>query len=188
MSELENLRLSLPAYAADIKLNLASALLNDGTSPLTDERRWGSAIAAAIACRNPRLVEAVEREAANRIDAAHIEAARMAAAVMAMTNVYFRAVHMTQDAELSSQPSGLRMNALARHGIAEADFELFTLAASVVKGCEGCTKAHIHGARRHGVGTADIQAILRLAAILHGAATVLDAVGASTQIESEVAA
>lgn len=188
MSELENLRQSLPFYAADIKLNLGTALLSEGTSALTNERRWGAAIAAAIACRNPQLVEAVEREAAGRIDAKYIEAARMAAAVMAMTNVYFRAVHMTQDAELSSQPSGLRMNALARHGIAEADFELFTLAASVIKGCEGCTKAHIHGARRHGVSMIEIQAILRLAAILHGAATVLDAVRASTQIASEVAA
>ncbi|WP_146604563.1 carboxymuconolactone decarboxylase family protein, partial [Rhodoplanes roseus] len=118
---------------------------------------------------------AVEAEAAGAIDATTAEAARTAAALMAMTNVYYRAVHMAGDADLGKLPAGLRMNAMTKHGIAQADFELFGLAASAVKGCEGCTRAHVEGARKHGVPLPAIQAVLRIAAVVHAAATVLDA-------------
>jgi alkyl hydroperoxide reductase subunit D len=104
---------------------------------------------------------------------------------MAMTNVYYRAVHMAQDSELSRLPAGLRMNGLTKHGISQADFELFGLAASAVKGCEGCTKAHIEGARKHGATVQTVQAVLRVAAVIHATATVLDARRARPLLPSE---
>ncbi|MDC7788458.1 carboxymuconolactone decarboxylase family protein [Rhodoplanes sp. TEM] len=179
MSLLETLRQELPDYGKDIKLNLGSLLGAGAVPELTAAQRWGSAVAAAIAARQPRLLAAIAAEAAGTTDAATIEAARTAAALMAMTNVYYRAVHMAGDAELARLPAGLRMNALTRHGIAQADFELFGLAASAVKGCEGCTRAHVDGARKHGVPLPAIQAVLRIAAVVHAAATVLDAATAA---------
>jgi alkyl hydroperoxide reductase subunit D len=179
MITLESLRQGLPDYAKDIRLNLGSLLGPEGLPELSPAQKWGSAIAAAVAARHPALTAAMEAEASPHIDAATAEAARTAAALMAMTNVYYRAVHMADDADLARLPPGLRMNAMVKHGIAQGDFELFGLAASVVKGCEGCTRAHIDGARKHGVAIPAIQAVLKLAAVIHAAATVLDAAPAT---------
>jgi lipoyl-dependent peroxiredoxin subunit D len=175
MTSLESLRQALPDYAKDVRLNLGSLLGPEGLPELSPAQKWGSAIAAALAARHRGLVDAVEAEAAAHVDAATAEAARTAAAIMAMTNIYYRAVHMADDADLSRLPPGLRMNGLIKHGIAQSDFELFGLAASVVKGCEGCTRAHVAGARKHGVSAPAVQAVLKLAAVIHAAATVLDA-------------
>ena len=174
-SPLESLRQSLPDYARDIKLNLGSLLGADGLPDLPKTRKWGAAVAAAIASRNAALTHAVEHDALLLMGEVTVDAARTAASVMAMTNVYYRAVHMADDAELSQRPAGLRMNGLTRHGIDPTDFELFGLAASVVKGCEGCTRAHVAGARKHGASTQAIQDTIRIAAVIHAAATVLDA-------------
>lgn len=175
MSLLEILRQELPDYGKDIRLNLGSLLGPGGLPELTLAQRWGAALAAGIAARQPRLTRALEAEAAAVLDAPTAEAARTAAALMAMTNVYYRAVHMAGDADLAKLPAGLRMNAMTRHGIAQADFELFGLAASAVKGCEGCTRAHVEGARKHGVPLSAVQAVLKIAAVVHAAATLLDA-------------
>jgi lipoyl-dependent peroxiredoxin subunit D len=175
MSPLEELRQSLPEFARDIKLTLGTLLGPDGVPELTTDQKWGSAVAAAIAARHPMLTQAVEQEALLIAGETTVEAARIAAAIMAMTNVYYRAVHMADDPELSRMLAGLRMIGLTRHGTTQGAFELFGLAASAVKGCEGCLKAHIAGARRQGIGSQAIQASLRIAAVLHAAATVLDA-------------
>lgn len=172
---LESLRQSLPDYARDIKLNLGSLFGSDGLPELPKSQKWGSAVAAAVASRNAALTHAVEHDALLLIGEGTVEAARTAAAIMAMTNIYYRAVHMAGDPELSRLPAGLRMNGLTRHGIDQADFELFGLAASVVKGCEGCTRAHVDGARKHGVPLQAIQTTIRIASVIHAAATVLDA-------------
>lgn len=174
-SPLESLRQSLPDYARDVKLNLGTLLGVDGAPELSESQKWGVAVASSLASRSHALTHAIEHDALLLIDEATIEAARAAAAIMAMTNVYYRAVHMADDPELAQLPAGLRMNGLARHGIDQADFELFGLAASVVKGCEGCTKAHFAGARKHGASTQAVQAAIRIAAVIHSAATVLDA-------------
>lgn len=179
MSQLETLRQALPDYAKDIKLNLGSLLGAGAVPELSPAQRWGSAVAAAVAARQPRLLAAIEAEAAAALDAKTAEAARTAAALMAMTNVYYRAVHMAEDADLAKLPAGLRMNAMVKHGVAQADFELFGLAASAVKGCEGCVRAHVEGAKTHAVALPAIQAVLRIAAVVHAAATVLDAAAAT---------
>lgn len=174
MSSLEELRQSLPEFARDIKVNLGALLGEEGLPELTPQQKWGTALAAAIASRQPGLSRAVEDSAPAGVDEAVIAAARTAATLMAMTNIYYRAVHMAQDPELSRLSAGLRMNGLAQHGIAQLDFELFGLAASVVTGCEGCTRAHIGSARKHGGSSQMIQAVLRIAAVIHAGATVLD--------------
>ncbi|WP_266065048.1 carboxymuconolactone decarboxylase family protein [Brucella intermedia] len=173
-THLESLRQALPDYARDIKINLGTLLGPDGVPELSTAQKWGSAVAAAIASRNPALTDAVEHDALLLSDDGNVEAARIAATIMAMTNVYYRAVHMAADPELSRLPAGLRMNGLTKHGIDQASFELFGLAASVVKGCEGCTKAHLDGARKHGISVQAIQAVIRMAAVIHATATVLD--------------
>lgn len=170
----ETLRRSLPETARDIKLNMASLVTASSVDVLADSQRWGVAPAAAIAARCTLLTQTVRDEAALFVEDTVLDAAAIAASIMAMTNVYYRAVHMSGDADLARLPVGLRMNALAKPGVEQADFELFGLAASVVKGCETCTKAHVDGARKHGATTDAIQTTIKMASVLHAVATVLD--------------
>jgi lipoyl-dependent peroxiredoxin subunit D len=175
MMPLEALRQSLPEFARDIRLNLGSLLVLDSDTTLTEPQRWGCAIAAAFAVRNRILLQAIESTAYYKIEPTVIAAARLSATIMGMTNIYYRAVHIAGDADLSGSAAGLRMNSLAEHGIDPAAFELFGLAASAVNGCEVCVKAHITVARKHGVDTQAIQTAIRIAAIIHATACVLDA-------------
>ena len=56
---LENLKIALPDYAKDIRLNLGSL----ATEPtLSDDQRAGTFVASAIACRNPVVTEAILAE------------------------------------------------------------------------------------------------------------------------------
>jgi lipoyl-dependent peroxiredoxin subunit D len=180
MKTIETLRQALPEFARDVRLNLGSLMSPGATPELTREQTWGTALAAAIASRSKILTAAIESAAAAEMEPATIEAARTAAAVMAMTNVYYRAIHMAGDDSLSRLPAGLRMNGLVKHRIAQADFELFGLAASAVNGCENCIKAHVAGAREHGVGVPTVQTVIRVAAVIHATATVLDALPSDT--------
>lgn len=174
MQRLEDLRNLIPDFARDIRLNLGS-LLGDGGSPdLSVEQRWGTALAAAVVARNPLLTQTIDDIAAYTIDETVAEAARTAAAIMAMTNVYYRAIHMAGIPDLAARPAGLRMQGLSRHGVDQGSFELFGLAASVVKGCESCTGAHAIGAQKHGMPVAAIQATIRIASVIHAAAVVLE--------------
>lgn len=134
MTAIETLRQALPEFVRDVRLNLRS-LLSPGVSPeLTEKQMWGTVLAAALALRSKPLAEAIEAAAAMELEPTAIEAARTAAAIMAMTNIYYRAIHMADDDDLSRLPAGLRMNGPAKHRIAQADFELFGLAASAVNG------------------------------------------------------
>ena len=180
ISPLEALRRLLPDTASDIRLNMASLITAPSLPVLTHGQRWGVALAAAISARCPTLACAVREDAAFFVDDTVIDDDAPAAGLMAMTNIYYRAIHMAADADLAGLPAGLRMNALARPSVPSADFELFGLAASVVNGCEGCTKAHVAGARRHGATTEAIHTAIRIAAVMHAVATIRDDVRPAT--------
>lgn len=177
MRHVTSLAEALPDFARDIRLNLKSLLDEGGMPELSEAQRWGVAVAAAHAARQPRLTQAIEADARIAADAASLAAARSAAAIMAMTNVYYRGVHMAGSPALSALPAGLRMNGLASHQAAQADVELFGLAASAVKGCEACIKAHVTAALKQGCAIRAIQAAIRLAAVVHAAAASLDVPG-----------
>ena len=87
MMSVEALRQSLPEFARDVRLNLGTLLGSGGLPDLSAAQIWGSALAAAIAARNGRVVDVIESVAAAHADPATIEAARVAAAIMAMANI-----------------------------------------------------------------------------------------------------
>ena len=161
---LEEIRTGLPEYARDLKLNL-SAVLADPL--LTDQQRWGAALACAIAIRHRPLLDAVEAEASARLTPEAIVAARAAAALMAMNNIYYRTFHLLGDPEYHGLPAKLRMNAMAKPGVDKTDFELWSLAVSAVFGCGQCIQAHEKVLRAAGVSREAIQAAVRIAAVLH---------------------
>ncbi len=166
----------LPDYAKDLKLNLGSVLT---TSSLKPYQAWGSAVAAAIATRNAEVTATILAEAAAHMDAAQLNGAKAAAAIMGMNNVYYRTVHLSGNAEFKKMPARLRMNVIGNPGVDKVDFELWSLAASAVNGCGMCIEAHEHEVLQKGMTTENIQDAVRIAAVLHAVATVLEAEAAT---------
>jgi len=171
---LELIRESIPDYARDLKLNLGSVLTVAGAPGLTERQIWTVAVASAIASRNLSFTRAIESAAEEYLDAAHLQAARSAAAIMGMNNIYYRFLHLVEDAEYQAMPARLRMNILANPGIDKLDFELLSLAVSAINGCGLCISSHEKKLRQHGFTREMIQSAVRIAATVHAVAGVLE--------------
>ncbi|MER7456235.1 carboxymuconolactone decarboxylase family protein [Micromonospora sp. NPDC126480] len=169
---LDTVKAALPEYAKDIKLNLGSTI---GTSTLKPEQAWGTALACAVAARNPLVLREVAEEASAHLAPAAVEAAKGAAAIMAMNNVYYRAKHLIGDEQYQSVPARLRMQIIARPGVDKADFELWCLAVSAITGCGVCLESHEKTLRGAGFSREQVHEGLRIAAVVHAAAVTLDA-------------
>jgi len=174
MRTLENIRDALPGYARDLQLNLGSVLTPAGAPGLSERQIWAVALASAAASRNPGFTAELQALAAQHLDAAHINAARAAAAIMGMNNVYYRFLHLVEDAEYGKLPARLRMNVLANPGIAKADFELLSLAVSAINGCGSCIASHERVLRQHGLEREALQSAVRIGAVVHAVARVLE--------------
>ena len=171
---IEAIRDRIPDYARDIRLNLGSVLTTQGAPGLNEAQVWMTALASAIAARNAAVVAAIESAASQKLDAAQLNAARTAAALMGMNNVYYRFTHLVEDDEYGKLPARLRMNAMANPGIGKLDFELVSLAVSAINGCGRCVIAHERQLRAHGVAREAVQSAVRIAAVIHATAGVLD--------------
>jgi alkyl hydroperoxide reductase subunit D len=171
---MDALRDRIPEYARDLRLNIATVLTPQGAPGLSEPQLWMTALATAIASRNAELARLVEAEATARLQPAEIEAARAAAAIMGMNNVYYRFLHLVEDEEYARLPARLRMNVIGSPGIARADFELVSLAVSAVNGCGKCVTAHERILRQHDVSREAVQSAVRIAAVIHAVAGVLD--------------
>lgn len=160
-----------PEAAKDIKLNLGMVLQSTALSPA---QRWGVAVAAAATARHPALLEALSAEAAAEVGAAVVEDGHAAAALMGMNNVYYRFRHVIGKDGYSQKPARLRMNRLARPATNRLDFELFSLAASAINGCEACVRAHEAAVLEGGLGEDAVHDAVRIAAVVHAAAISLE--------------
>ncbi len=167
---LEALRARLPEYAKDLKLNLGSLATEPG---LTVQQRAGTFIASALAARNAEVTRAVGAEFGPQLSADALSAAKAAAAIMGMNNVYYRFTHLV-GGEYPRLPARLRMNIMARPGVDKVDFELWSLAVSAINGCGMCMEAHERVVVQAGLGREQVQAAVRIAAVVHAVAATLD--------------
>jgi alkyl hydroperoxide reductase subunit D len=92
-----------------------------------------------------------------------------------MNNVYYRALHLLSNREYAALPARLRMNVIASPGVERADFELWSLAVSAINGCGLCLDSHEAELRKAGLGAQEIQAALRIAAVVNAVGQVLRA-------------
>jgi alkyl hydroperoxide reductase subunit D len=168
---LETLKSALPEYAKDLRLNLGSLATE---ASLSDEQRAGTFVASAIASRNRAVTEAITAEFAPKLSPEALTAAKAAAAIMAMNNVYYRFTHLV-GGDYPNMPAKLRMNVMAKPGVDKATFELWSLAVSAINGCGMCMESHEHAVRQHGMGAEQVQAAVRIAAVMHAVAATLDA-------------
>ena len=180
----ENLKNALPEYAKDLKLNLSSLAAEPA---LTEQQRAGTFIVAALASRSAMVIEALVDEFAPKLAPAALGAAKAAAAIMAMNNIYYRFVHLVSAPAYKSMPAKLRMNIIGRPGVEKTDFELWSLAVSTINGCGMCVDAHERELRKAGVDTEAVQAVVRIAAVVHAIAATLDGEAALSKLEAVAA-
>ena len=170
---LDALRETLPAYAKDLSLNLSSLA---GETVLSDQQKWGCFLASAHAVGQREVVKAVENAAqAGGLSPEAATAAKAAAAIMGMNNVYYRSLHLLSNPEYRTLPARLRMNVIANPGVDKADFELWCAAVSAINGCGMCLDSHEAELKKHGMPAQQVQAALRIAAVVNAVSRVLQA-------------
>ena len=179
---IEILKNRLPEYAKDLKLNLSSLAAE---ASLSEQQRAGTFVASAIASRNADVTEAMIAEFGAKLTPEALNAARAAAAIMAMNNIYYRFVHLSSSADYKTMPAKLRMNVIGKPGVEKADFELWSLAVSAVNGCGMCIDSHEKVLREAGITAEQIQAAVRIAAVVHAVAVTLES---DAQLEQQAAA
>jgi alkyl hydroperoxide reductase subunit D len=168
---LDVLKDRVPDYAKDLRLNLSSLAAEPA---LTEQQRAGAFIASALASRNKEVITALTGEFGPKLSPEALTAAKTAAAIMAMTNIYYRFVHLASAPDYKTLPAKLRMNALAKPGVDKVDFELWSIAVSAVNGCGMCMDSHEQTLRQHGVSAETIQAAVRIAATVHAVAATIE--------------
>ncbi|HTP85216.1 MAG TPA: carboxymuconolactone decarboxylase family protein [Alphaproteobacteria bacterium] len=180
---LEALKARLSDYAKDLKLNLSSLAAEPS---LTQQQRAGAFVASALASRNADVTAAVIGEFGAQLSPEALTAAKAAASIMAMNNIYYRFTHLVAAADYKTMPAKLRMNVLAKPGVEKADFELWSIAVSAINGCGMCLDSHERVVREHGVSSEAVQAVVRIAAVVHAIAATLD--GEAAAAEQAIAA
>jgi len=176
---LESLKQQLPDYAKDLKLNLSSLAAE---TVLTEQQKAGAFVASALASRSAAVSNALIAEFAPKLSPEALTAAKAAAAIMAMNNIYYRFTHLSSSPDYKALPARLRMNVMAKPGVEKVDFELWSLAVSAINGCGMCVDSHEKVLREHGVTVDQVQAAVRIAAVVHAVAATLDGetIGQST--------
>jgi len=130
----------------------------------------GCAVAALAATGNGKILSVMLADSP-----LHAEAAMTAASIMAQNNVWYPYVEMAEDPALKGLPAQLRMNAIASHGgTTKANFEAFSLAASIVGKCHFCVKAHYDTLKAEGYSVENLRDIGRIAAVMNSVAKVLN--------------
>ena len=168
---IESLKDALPDYARDLKLNLSSLAQE---TLLTEQQRAGTFIACALASRERITTNAILSEFAPKLSPEALNAARAAASIMAMNNIYYRFTHLASATDYKTLPARLRMNVIGKPGVDKADFELWCLAVSAINGCGVCIDSHEKILREAGLSAEEIQAAVRIAAVVHGVAATLE--------------
>lgn len=169
---LETLKTALPDYAKDLKLNLGT--LSNETS-LTDQQKWGTFLACAFAAGEPKTIHALVGETLDRLSPEAQKAAKAAASIMAMNNVYYRFTHLVHNEVYRTTPAKLRMSVIGTPGIPKPDFELYCMAVSAVNGCGACMDSHEEELRKAGFTTEQIQASVRIGAVVNAVSRTLAA-------------
>ncbi len=159
----------IPDFGRDTRLNLETVLTVEGAPGLLPGQIAGIAVACAYATLDLELADAIhgDHAIAPEVD----QAAKSAATIMAMNNVYYRFLHLSEDPEFKTMPARLRMNVIGKPGIAKVDFELMSLAVSAIAGCGMCIQSHISEARKGGISNEGIQSAIRIASVIQSAKT-----------------
>lgn len=169
---MEQLLNQLHEYARDIKINVQN-LFSEQNQQLKMKQIFGSALACAFATKNLLLIKIMQNEVQKVLSNDEIRAVKIASTLMAMNNIYYRFTHLVEDKEYTQMPAGLRMRLLVEHKIDKIDFEIFSLAVSIINGCGMCIDAHTNQLINHGINKTQIQLIAKISAVVNSLAQIL---------------
>lgn len=162
MTWVDEVKAKIPDHAKDIKLNLDSVV---NRSSLSTVEANGSALAAAMAVGDKSLVDAIVDSAV--LNETTIFAAKAAASLMAMNNMYYPFLEMTNDSDLKSLKPELRMNVYSNYGgVDKKLFELFALSASIIGKCHFCVESHYSLLKKEGMTTLQLRDVARIASVI----------------------
>lgn len=168
MNWVDQLKEGIPDYAKDARLNIDAVIKR---STLASEVAEACALAAVFASGNTKLWTWLSSVIENKTE---VNGAITAASLMAMNNVWYPYVEMVEDPQLEGLPAQLRMNAIATHGgTSKANFEAYSLAASIVGKCHFCVKAHYKTLRQEGYSVEQLRDIGRIAAVMTAVSRVM---------------
>jgi len=167
---IDAIKARIPDYAKDLRLNIGSLASEPS---LTTQQRAGTFVASALATRNAELTASILAEFGPLLSPEALGAAKSAAAIMGMNNIYYRFTHLV-GGEYPNMPAKLRMNVMVRPGVEKVDFELWSLAVSAINGCGMCMESHEKVVRHAGLTQEQVQSAVRIAAVVHAVAAVLD--------------
>ena len=102
---IQGLKELLPDFAKDIRINLTNILTPEGALGLTEKQIFGAALSVACSLKNTLLIKRLKEEADSVLSAEDIQGVKTAVSLMGMNNIYYRTVHLAEDANLSL-PSG----------------------------------------------------------------------------------
>ena len=173
---IETLQNRLPDYAKDLRLNLSTLAAEE---ILNAQQKWGTFLAAAMNTGNAEVIAVIEALAMAQISPEAMNAARAAASIMAMNNVYYKFAGM-MGSDYQTMPAKLRMNVIGNPGVDKVDFELWSLAVSAMNGCQFCVQAHEAALVKGGMNREQIQASVRIAAVVNAVAATLNALPSGT--------
>lgn len=160
---LETLKTQIPEFAKDARVNLTRVLTPEGAPDLTEAQIQAVALTTAYALKNDKLIQALSEGASDDV----VEASKNAALSMSMSNIYYRFVHLVEDKDLMKLPVNLRMQSMQSPSVPQLDFEMMTLAVSVVNGCGLCMSSHKQKLVKEGGTLLAIQSVARIASVLH---------------------
>lgn len=161
---IEKLKERLPEMAKDARINWGKVLDLTQLDGLTVSQIQGAALAVGYQVNNPVLLDALQ---GLQPEPTLQLAAKTAASLMAMNNIYYRFVHLSEDDELEQVPAGLRMQGMMTPGTDAVTFEIMCLAVSILNGCGACISAHTRQLKSHGLSVQALARVGKIAAVLH---------------------
>lgn len=160
---------SIKDYAKDIRINIGNVVNPEISQGLTEKQIYGCALSVAMSLSDKFLTTQLLSAGETIISTQDIEGIKTAVSLMAMNNIYYRTIHLAEDAELSNRPAGLRMTMMTKSGIDGKDFEIYSLAISAITGCGMCIKSHTAKLKSEGLSLEGIQSTIKIAAVIHAA-------------------
>lgn len=154
-------------YGKDTRINFKNLIAGENTPGLTKNQTIATALACAYATKEKDVIQFMLEQAATVLTPEETEAAKAAASIMAMNNVYYRTIHLSENKDWSKLPAKLRMTVIANPGVVKVDFETYCLAVSAITGCGMCINAHIAELQKAGVSAEGVQSTIRIAAIVN---------------------
>lgn len=170
---LKSLIKKLPAYAEDIKYNLAEVFSNE-ESGLNMRQTYGIALAVGYFLGNEQILNHIRSEAKMYLDEVDANAAKSAVIITTMASTYYNFTHVVSDEEYKSMTSSFKMDSYLDPAISKTDYELYCFATSVLINCSYCLDHHISKLYSLGVSKSAINNVSKMVAVLRGAKKALE--------------